>query len=206
MTTAEANTLPLIEEGTLYDFTDGVKVFERRVMNSDEFATAIDEADALHHGKIFWQETKFEPSPADPLADEADRMFCDVADRNQIMKEMKKRLELRSGMKWSVRGGKGTAYGWLHISAPPSRKKYRHIDKVIGVNIRGREIYEEVFDEAAEYGSPGPVDRHILALLLNKDHRSNGDWGVPSSRAYYVEFLARCAGRIPSVNATPYWD
>src|SRR2546423_1163620 len=57
------------------------------------------------------------------------RTFVDRADRNGIIKEIKTALETRSGKKWSVTGGKGTAYGWITIDAPPARRTARYLVK-----------------------------------------------------------------------------
>jgi hypothetical protein len=45
--------------------------------------------------------------------------------RNEVIKVIKAALKRRSGKEWSVTGGKGTAYGWLTIDAPPKRRTWR---------------------------------------------------------------------------------
>lgn len=42
--------------------------------------------------------------------------------RTAVTKKMRQLLRQRSGKNWSVRGGRGTGWGWLDISSPPSRQ------------------------------------------------------------------------------------
>ena len=44
--------------------------------------------------------------------------------RNETIKAIRKALRARSGKSWSVTGGRGTAWGWLTIDAPPARRIY----------------------------------------------------------------------------------
>ena len=41
--------------------------------------------------------------------------------RTAVTKKMRQLLRKRSGKAWSVKGGRGTGWGWLDISAPPAR-------------------------------------------------------------------------------------
>lgn len=52
------------------------------------------------------------PAPAGP----------DWGDRNTAIKEIRRALRERSGVDWSVKGDRGTAWGWIEISAPPRRR------------------------------------------------------------------------------------
>jgi hypothetical protein len=47
--------------------------------------------------------------------------------RDQAIKRIKAALKRRSGKEWSVRGGKGTAYGWITIDAPPKRRTWKYV-------------------------------------------------------------------------------
>ena len=38
-------------------------------------------------------------------------------DRNEAIRRIRTGLRARSGRNWSVRGGRGTAWGWIHIRA-----------------------------------------------------------------------------------------
>jgi hypothetical protein len=47
--------------------------------------------------------------------------------RNVVCKRIKVALKKRSGKDWSVTGGKGTAWGWINIDAPPARRTWQHV-------------------------------------------------------------------------------
>ena len=46
-------------------------------------------------------------------------------DRDTAIKAIRTALRRRSGKAWSVRGGRGTAWGWITISSPPARSADR---------------------------------------------------------------------------------
>lgn len=48
-------------------------------------------------------------------------------DRNEAIQRIKTALRRRSGKAWSVTGGRGTAWGWINIDAPPARRTWQHI-------------------------------------------------------------------------------
>jgi hypothetical protein len=104
-------------------------------------------------------------------------------DRNETIKAIKANLQRRSNKTWSVVGGKGTAYSWITISAPPKR-----LD---------------------EYGYMTLADRQELSELLSK---TNGDLVhrqgemIPGANDYYQEYLDRSAGITPTSIGKPYWD
>jgi hypothetical protein len=50
-----------------------------------------------------------------------------MSTRNETIKAIKTSLQARSGKPWSVTGGRGTAYGWLKIDAPPKRQTWRFV-------------------------------------------------------------------------------
>lgn len=100
-------------------------------------------------------------------------------DRNEAIKRIKAGLQTRSGKTWSVTGGTGTAYGWLHISAPPKR-----ID---------------------EMGRMTEADRAELSKLLNKNVPMQYE-SVPSGNDFYAEYIDRAWGRTPSKYGTRDWD
>jgi len=53
---------------------------------------------------------------------EADPLYPILkAGRTDVTKKMRQLLRERSGKAWSAKGGRGTGWGWLTISAPPSR-------------------------------------------------------------------------------------
>lgn len=101
-------------------------------------------------------------------------------DRNETTSAIRKALRDRSGKAWSVRGGTGTAAGWIRISAPPAR--------------------------CGEYGRMTDADATELHALLGLTYYRGTDVNVPDSHDYYTEYVARAEGRTPEKFGTPYWD
>lgn len=108
-------------------------------------------------------------------------------DRDMAIKLIRDALKKRSGKVWSVTGGRGTAWGWLSIDAPPARRKYD-------------------FE-----GNPGghymsPAERKELANLLDKDVVHHQGESVPASSNHYREYVDRARGLEPTVHGMQYWD
>lgn len=104
----------------------------------------------------------------------------EVGRRNDVIKCIRTALRKRSGKVWSVSGGRGTAYGWITISAPPARR--------------------------IEFGYMSDADRAELAKLLGKDSVHCQGESIPAGTDYYREYVDRAEGRAPSVFGRPYWD
>lgn len=102
-------------------------------------------------------------------------------DRDEAIKRIRTALRARSGKAWSVTGGRGTAWGWINIDAPPAR---RTADGY---------ITEE--------------DRTELGTLLGLDkpvhHQGQS---VPDGSVYREEYVERAEGRTPTRFGTPDWD
>lgn len=81
-----------------------------------------------------------------------------------------------SGKTWSVRGGKGTAWGWIEIDVPPAREANR-----------------------AE-------DLKELASLLGLETVHHQGINIPAGYDYRIEYVDRAEGRTPRKIGTPYWD
>lgn len=128
------------------------------------------------------------PSPSMPAPDPATRVELPAppvvttsSDRDVAIKAIRKALRRRSGKAWSVRGGRGTSWGWITISAPPARSgKWGEMSD----------------DDAAELGQ---------LLGLGRSAHVQGV-SVPSSLEYRREYTARAEGREPDKIAEPYWD
>jgi hypothetical protein len=102
-------------------------------------------------------------------------------DRDETIKAVRAALKRRSGKTWSVTGGKGTAWGWITITAPPKRRE--------------------------GFGYMSEADRAELGRLLGLDrpaHQQGVD--IPAGNDYRREYIARAEGRVSSVTGTPYWD
>lgn len=100
-------------------------------------------------------------------------------DRNTVIALIRAALKRRSGKDWSVTGGRGTAWGWITISAPPRRLVDGYMSR----------------EDCAE-----------LARLLALPRAHIQGVSVAASTAHYREFVDRAEGREPSVIAEPYWD
>lgn len=126
-------------------------------------------------------------------------------DRNETIQRIKSALQRRSGKQWSVKGGRGTAWGWIEIDAPPSRRTWSSRLKA-GVTTDRPEDYEE-YDK----GEPGNLmslaDREELGKLLGYDKPVHCQGvSIAASNDYYQEFIDRAEGRKPSKIAQAYWD
>lgn len=104
------------------------------------------------------------------------------AGRNEAAKAMRQMLRKRSGKAWSVKGGRGTASGWLTISAPPSR--------------------------CVGYGYMTPEDCRELAELLGKANPIH-DQGVTFPYDERWHYLKAARGDFPSRlhewEPDPFW-
>lgn len=127
-------------------------------------------------------------------------------DRATVIKRIKTALERRSGKSWSVTGGRGTAWGWLKIDAPPSRATWSHRLKAGAVTDRPEDY------EPYDTGQPGhemsPQDRAELGALMGLDGLAHGQGiSVAASHDYYREHIERAeTGKAPAKLAQPYWD
>jgi len=113
-------------------------------------------------------------------------------DRDEAIRRIREGLKARSGKSWSVKGGRGTGYGWLRIDAPPARRRFEW-DGTTPV-AEGREGYAS------------KADREELAKLLGLETIHAQGESVPASSDYRVEYVDRAEGRPPSKIGRPYWD
>ena len=101
--------------------------------------------------------------------------------RDEAISRIKTALKKRTGRVWSVTAGRGTAWGWVRISAPPKR---------------------------LENGSLSDLDRAALARAMGFDlsevHRSG--ISIPASSAYYRAHVERAETGSTELNPQPYWD
>jgi len=124
--------------------------------------------------------------------------------RNEAIKRIKAGLQKRSGKQWSVTGGRGTAWGWLRIDAPPARCTWTHRLKDGAVSYNP-EDYEEYNAGTPGY-SMGPDDRAELGKLLGFDKPAHYQGvSIAASSDYWNEYIARAEGRTPEKIAQPYW-
>ena len=125
--------------------------------------------------------------------------------RAAVIARIKRALESRSGKRWSVTGGAGTAYGWLHIDVPPARRTWRDRPRPGATGLGTYADDYEPYDSGQPGGSMSPAERAELAALLGLD-RIDRNVSVAASHEYYREYIDRAEGRVPRQIATPYWD
>jgi hypothetical protein len=127
-------------------------------------------------------------------------------DRNAIMKAIRVALQRRTGRTWSVTGGRGTAWGWLKIDAPPKRRKWLWVDNG-RKGADGEVAYDYVFSPDAEYGHMSHADQETLrkALGLTAEVHHQGV-SIPSGSNYWTEYFDRAEGREPRSFGKQYWD
>lgn len=124
-------------------------------------------------------------------------------DRNATIAAIKAALKKRSGKTWSVTGGRGTAWGWINISAPPARRTWRYRLRT------GMPDYPENYE--GYNGADGghgitPEDRKELATLLAIEQVHDDGVSVPADYKYRREYIDRAEGRTPTMIGVPYWD
>jgi hypothetical protein len=108
-------------------------------------------------------------------------------DRDEAIKRIRAALRARTGMDWSVTGGRGSAWGWITIEAPPRRRT-----SFEGAPGAGQYTSEE--------------DRRTLASALGLPNVHHQGISIPASSDYRIEYVDRAEGRSPSVIGQPYWD
>lgn len=130
--------------------------------------------------------------------------ILDITDRDVAIAEIRKALRDRSGKAWSVKGGRGTAWGWLTIDAPPRRCTFE--SRETGeTDAFGLPVYEWV-DTGEPGGDMGPEDRRELAELLGLESVHPQGVSIPASADHRREYVARARGERPTVIGEQYWD
>lgn len=133
------------------------------------------------------------PAATDPFADYPP---IDHLDRANVILRIRLALRKRSGKDWGVTGGRGTAYGWLRISAPPRRMQ--------GATGRMQGATGRV---GATFGAMTMADgRELSALLGEGVIVSASGVSVPDSHDHYREYIDRAEGRAPRVVGAVTWD
>lgn len=129
-----------------------------------------------------------------------------MIDRDTAILRIRKALKVRSGKAWSVTGGRGTAWGWIEIDAPPRRRTWQDVATAETDPMSGLPVYAEVNDPDHEFGHMGPDDRTELARLLGLETVHFQGVSIPSGSDYREEYVARAEGREPERFGERYWD
>lgn len=101
-------------------------------------------------------------------------------DRDTAIARIRAALKSRSGKPWSVKGGRGTAWGWITITAPPARRN--------------------------ECNRLQPTDREELRGLFGPEMVDDSGIQIPASDAYYQHWVERAETGATSTTPQPYWD
>lgn len=138
--------------------------------------------------------------------------------RDEAIAAIRAGLRARSDKTWSVKGGRGTSYGWLVISSPPARLGCAEGCRLDPTNCRdcGRRFDgrpypmhvcpQHVCDADCYLAYMTPADRRVLAELLGLDSIHMQGQSIPNASDYYREYIDRAEGREPSAVGVPYWD
>jgi len=147
-------------------------------------------------------------SPAPPAALAAPQPEAlPYLERNEAITRIKAGLERRTGRKWSVTGGSGTAWGWIKVTAPPKRRTWgskRRENPPPGCS------HSEEW-EPVDIGEPNrdmsPDDRECLKAALGVHWVGCSGESIPASGDYYREYVDRAEGIHPPRRiGKPYWD
>jgi hypothetical protein len=115
-----------------------------------------------------------------PISKTGETLKPGDADRDEAIRLIREGLKKRSGKEWSVKGGTGTAWGWIRISSPPARRVNNNMTEA----------------DMAELGK---------LLDLGKPAHHQGE-SVAASPGHRVEYIDRAWGRKPSKYGEQYWD
>lgn len=133
----------------------------------------------------------------------ADVIVAATVTRDETIQAVRTALRRRSGKAWSVTGGRGTGWGWIHVDAPPARRTWHYVETGAR-DADGMPVYEERPGDTG--GHMSPAERAELAGLLGLDAAHFQGVSIPANSEYYREYVARAEGLSPTVRGSPYWD
>lgn len=119
----------------------------------------------------------------------------EVADmsRDDVIKRIRTALRKRTGLSWSVTGGRGTSWGWITITAPPARRT-NDVNSDVPSADPSRRFYMTVSDRA------------LLARVMGLKHIDPSGLSVPASSDYRAEAIERAETGMTKFHPEPYWD
>jgi len=126
--------------------------------------------------------------------------------RDSAITEIRTALKRRSGKSWSVKGGKGTAWGWITVDAPPSRRTSRYLVKPGHLGHYPEDYEKNRTDTQAAGGYITELEGAELAKLLDLKTVHHQGVLIPGGHDYWMEYVDRANGRKPSRIGKPYWD
>jgi hypothetical protein len=103
-------------------------------------------------------------------------------DRTAVCAAIKRHLKARTGITFSVTGGRGTAWGWLYIAATKQRA-------------------------ADQWGRLTPSDAKVLADALGlRDEYVGDSVSIPAGSDWWTEYLQRAETGACTVRGERRWD
>ena len=137
-------------------------------------------------------------------AAEIDRLSYD---RDSTIAAIRAALKRRSGKAWSVKGGRGTSWGWISVDAPPARCTGRHVPKPHNIIAQapGVENWDYV-DTGVRGGGITPADLAELGALRSLEYVHTQGLKIPACGDYYREYVERAHGLPVTKAGEPYWD
>lgn len=125
-------------------------------------------------------------------------------DRDETIRRVRSALRRRSGRAWSVTGGRGTAWGWITVDAPPAART------AVWVKYPNAPDYpESYFETDTREPGCGHAPEHLrreLAALLGLDNVHIQGWTIPAGSDYRRDAIKRAETGSSDENPTPYWD
>ena len=145
------------------------------------------------------------PNFTDEIARRGETAHVRVS-RDEAITAIRAALKRRSGKAWSVKGGRGTAWGWITVTAPPRRCTGKMVERAELRDGRMHFEYEHI-DSGDRTGSMTPQDAAELGEMLGLAGpvHCQGE-SIAASNQHYIEYVARAEGRVPSAFGVQYWD
>jgi len=112
-------------------------------------------------------------------------------DRNEAIKRIRAALKAKTGTTWSVTGGRGTAWGWITVQAPPKRRVIHDQNpewKSWDLGCREPAYFEREPKDGEEGWYTSDAECAVLgeAFGLHRPAHCQGVSISPDSREYYV--------------------
>lgn len=123
--------------------------------------------------------------------------------RGAVIARIGRALRCRSGKAWSVTGGRGAAWGWITVDAPPRRKTAHWVQRPGTAGDPGD--FDNV-DTGVRGGHITPAEAAELAALLGLAGVHFQGVSIAASHDHWTEYVDRAEGRAPRAIAKPYWD
>lgn len=149
--------------------------------------------------------------PAGNLSDEIARRSEQTGhvsvDRDEAIKAIRSALKRRSGRAWSVTCDRGTAAGWIHITAPPKRRTatLREVGEDPETGYPVTRFDDDAYPEGGGWMTEADCEELGSLLSLGRPADPQGE-SIPASSEHRVEYVNRAEGRAVATFGTQYWD